>query len=189
MAKPYGKPVANCPHCSKPIGVDHPYSYCMECDNTLPLALGDVIPFLAKRRSEELARREIENREASKEKLIRSIALTTAPSLEGFRVMKTLDVIAAECVLGVSIVREAFASLTDIAGGRSKSIQKSLAEAKMMCLYELRKQAFELGGNAVIAVDLDYSEISGGGKSMMFLVASGTAVQIQRLENRGIDAE
>jgi len=30
-------------------------------------------------------------------------------------------------------------------------------------------------------VVLDYSEISGGGKSMLFLVASGTAVIVEKL--------
>ncbi|MDD9883321.1 MAG: heavy metal-binding domain-containing protein [Gammaproteobacteria bacterium] len=33
-----------------------------------------------------------------------------------------------------------------------------------------------MGANAVIGVDLDYSEFSGGGKSTLFLAASGTAV-------------
>jgi hypothetical protein len=33
----------------------------------------------------------------------------------------------------------------------------------------------------VIAVDLDYSEFSGQGKSMMLLVATGTAVQLERV--------
>ena len=35
----------------------------------------------------------------------------------------------------------------------------------------------EVGGNAVIGVDLDYGEISGGG---LFLVANGTAVSLVR---------
>ena len=34
--------------------------------------------------------------------------------------------------------------------------------------------------NEVIGVDLDYSEFSGGGKSMLFLVASGTAVTFKK---------
>ena len=37
-------------------------------------------------------------------------------------------------------------------------------------------KAFALGGDAVIGVSLDYSEFSGGGKSMLFVVATGTAV-------------
>ena len=46
-------------------------------------------------------------------------------------------------------------------------------------MSELKKEADNIGANAVIAVDLDYSEISGGGKSMLFLVASGTAVKVE----------
>lgn len=42
--------------------------------------------------------------------------------------------------------------------------------------WTVRRQAHDLGANAVIGIDLDYSEFSGQGKSMLFLVASGTAV-------------
>ena len=37
-----------------------------------------------------------------------------------------------------------------------------------------------IGADAVIGVDLDYSEFSGGGKSMLFIVASGTAVKLKK---------
>jgi len=49
----------------------------------------------------------------------------------------------------------------------------------------LKKEALLTGANAVIGVDLDYSEISGGGKSMLFLVASGTAVIIEPIAKGG----
>ncbi|MBK6998662.1 MAG: heavy metal-binding domain-containing protein [Rhodoferax sp.] len=39
--------------------------------------------------------------------------------------------------------------------------------------------AGELRANAVIGVDLKYSEFSGGGKSMLFVVATGTAVIVK----------
>ena len=35
------------------------------------------------------------------------------------------------------------------------------------------------GADAVVGVDLDYSEFSGGGRSMLFIVANGTAVKLQ----------
>ena len=47
-------------------------------------------------------------------------------------------------------------------------------------MYELKKEAYEIGADGVIGVDLDYSEFSGGGKSMLFLVASGTAVTFKK---------
>ena len=47
-----------------------------------------------------------------------------------------------------------------------------------MALTELRREAHNLGADAVEAVDLDYSEVAGAGGPMMFLVASGTAIEI-----------
>ncbi len=107
------------------------------------------------------------------------ITITTAPSIDGFRVIRTLEVITAECVFGMNIFRDFFAAVTDIFGGRSSATQRVLRDARRTCLAELKKEADELGANAVIAVKLDYSEFSGGGKSMLFLVASGTAVVIE----------
>ena len=47
-----------------------------------------------------------------------------------------------------------------------------------MALYELKKEAYEVGANAVVGIDLDYVELSGAG-SMVMLVASGTAVKVE----------
>ena len=57
-------------------------------------------------------------------------------------------------------------------------MQDGLRKARILALQELRQEARELGAEAVVAVDLDYSEISGGGKNMLLLVASGTAVTL-----------
>jgi len=111
---------------------------------------------------------------------VSKIILTTAPSLEGYKVIETLEIITAECVYGMNMLRDIFASFTDIFGGRSESSQRVLRDARKTCLNELKKEASILGADAVIAVDLDYSEFSGDGKSMLFLVASGTAVKIEK---------
>lgn len=58
-------------------------------------------------------------------------------------------------------------------------MQQGLKEARTAALDELRAEALALGADAVVGIDLDYSEISGGGKSMLFLVASGTAVKLE----------
>ena len=44
------------------------------------------------------------------------------------------------------------------------------------------RAAIECEADAVIRVDLDYQEISGGGKSMLFLIASGKAVALEPLQ-------
>ena len=80
----------------------------------------------------------------------------------------------------MNIFRDFFAGMTDFFGGRSKASQKVLRDARKNCLQELRLEAVNIGADGVLAVDLDYSEISGKGKGMLFLVASGTAVKFKK---------
>ena len=87
------------------------------------------------------------------------------------------------CVFGSNIFRDLFAGIRDLVGGRAKGQQSVLRDAKNTCLRELEQVARECGADAVIGVDLDYQEISGGGKSMLFLVASGTAVVLEPLQD------
>lgn len=108
------------------------------------------------------------------------IILTTSSHLEGYRVTEHIDIVSAECVFGMNIIKDMFAGVRDFFGGRNKSSQDALRDARVACLDELREEAAQMGANAVIGIDLDYSEISGGGKSMLFLVATGTAVKVAK---------
>lgn len=108
------------------------------------------------------------------------IRLTTTMSFANHEVEEELDVITAECVFGMNVFRDFFAGLTDFFGGRSNASQKVLRDARKACLEELRIEAAEIGADGVVGIDLDYSEISGKGKGMLFLVASGTAVKFKK---------
>lgn len=116
-----------------------------------------------------------------------NIIVTTAHWIEGYRVEKTIDVISAECVFGMNLFKDLFAGITDLIGGRSSTSQETLRKARKICISELKQEAFNIGANAVIGVSLDYSEFSGQGKSMLFLVATGTAV-IQKKMGESKDA-
>ncbi|SCZ49048.1 heavy metal-binding domain-containing protein [Thiohalomonas denitrificans] len=112
------------------------------------------------------------------ESLSDKIIVTTEAVMQGYSVTRRFDVISSECVFGMNLFRDFFSGMRDLFGGRSAASQKVLRDARRICLMELRREALMLGANAVIGVDLDYSEISGGGKSMLFLVATGTAVNV-----------
>lgn len=116
----------------------------------------------------------IENQE------IQNIKITTTNNLPNFEIEEVLDVVTSECVFGMNVFRDFFAGMTDFFGGRSEASQKVLRDARNTCLYELKKEAYELGGDGIIGIDLDYSEISGKGKGMLFLVASGTVVKFKK---------
>lgn len=108
-----------------------------------------------------------------------AIILSTeaAPDLQ---VAQRLDIVTAEFAVGMGLLTDIFNAWRDVFGGRSKSYQNALKDARKAVLQELRREAHAIGADAVLGVSLDYSEISGGGKSMMFLVASGTAVKLAR---------
>ena len=109
-------------------------------------------------------------------KKVEKIVLTTAFSVSNRDIDYEIEVITSECVYGMNIFRDAFASARNIFGGRSDATQKVLSDLRETCLHELKLLAFDKGADAVIAIDLDYSEFSGG---MLFLVASGTAVKLK----------
>jgi uncharacterized protein YbjQ (UPF0145 family) len=111
-----------------------------------------------------------------KEAAINSIVLTTetAPNLN---ITKRIEIVTAECAFGMNIFKDLFAGVRDIVGGRSEAVQKTMRDSRKTALYELKKEAYEVGANAVVGVDLDYVELSNA-NSMVMLVASGTAVVI-----------
>lgn len=107
------------------------------------------------------------------------LKISTTPFIPCTKILRSIDVITAECAFGMNAFKDIFASLTDVIGGRSEAVQNTLRDARTTCLRELRMEAVRIGANAIVGVSLDYSEFSGAGKSMLFLVASGTAVLIE----------
>ena len=59
----------------------------------------------------------------------------------------------------MNIFKDLFAGVRDIVGGRSEAVQKTMRDSRKTVLYELKKEAYEVGANAVVGVDLDYVEL------------------------------
>jgi uncharacterized protein YbjQ (UPF0145 family) len=104
--------------------------------------------------------------------------VTTTATIEGKKVVKYLGIVTGEAIIGANIVKDFFAGVRDIVGGRSGAYEEGLREAKNIALAELQQNAAALGANAVLAVDLDY-ETMGSSGSMLMVSASGTAVLVE----------
>ena len=113
-------------------------------------------------------------------KKIDALVVTTAFTVANKEIDSEIGIVTGECVLGMNIFLDVFAEFTDTFGGRSKKTQNRLRELKEKCLEEIKIEAVDMGADAIIGLDLDYSEFSGKGKSMLFLVASGTAVKLKK---------
>ena len=104
--------------------------------------------------------------------------VVTTNAVEGKRITKYLGIVSGEAILGANIFKDMFAGIRDIVGGRAAAYEEELRKAKDIALQEMSMQATSLGGNAVIAVDLDYETIGVNG-SMLMVSASGTAVVLE----------
>jgi uncharacterized protein YbjQ (UPF0145 family) len=104
--------------------------------------------------------------------------ITTTNTIEGKRIAQYYGLVSGETIIGANIVKDLFASITDIVGGRSSAYEQTLKEAKETALQEMTQEAQRLGANAIIGVDLDYETLGSGG-SMLMVTACGTAVRIE----------
>ncbi|TXH71360.1 MAG: heavy metal-binding domain-containing protein [Thiothrix sp.] len=104
--------------------------------------------------------------------------ISTTPTIEGKRITKYCGVIAGEAILGANIVKDLFAGIRDLVGGRSGTYERELQRAREIALQELQERAQELGANAVVGIDIDY-EVLGSSGSMLMVSASGTAVVLE----------
>lgn len=98
--------------------------------------------------------------------------VTTTPSVEGYQIAEYKGIVVGEAILGANVIRDVFAGITDILGGRSGAYEAELGRARETALREMEERAAELGATAVVGVDLDYEVIN----NMLMVSASGTAV-------------
>lgn len=104
--------------------------------------------------------------------------ITTTPSIEGKKITGYLGLVHGDTILGANIVRDLFASITDIIGGRSGAYEEELKKAKNHSMEEMIAEATRLGAHAIIGIDFDYETVGGKG-SMLMVNVSGTAVTLE----------
>lgn len=106
------------------------------------------------------------------------IITTTTNNVEGFDIKTYYQPITSNVVVGTNLFSDISASFSDVFGGRSSSYEDKLNKMYSEAFDKLKKQADSLGANAVIGINVDIDEISGGGKQMFMVSVSGTPVYI-----------
>jgi uncharacterized protein YbjQ (UPF0145 family) len=112
------------------------------------------------------------------ERVIAPIVLTTTPTVDGFRIARYIDIESVEIVMGTGAWSEAGGDVTDFLGTRATDFEKKIRKARKTAVDKLRFLAAERGGNAVVGVDLDFTEFSSNRVGVM---ANGTVVVVERI--------
>lgn len=106
------------------------------------------------------------------------MVITTTNSVEGKRVIAYKGIVFGEVITGINFIKDFTAGISDFFGGRSKTYESEMIEARINALRELEERAYSLGANAVIGVKIDY-ETLGQNNGMLMVTAAGTAVVVE----------
>jgi len=101
--------------------------------------------------------------------------VTTTPQIEGKTITEYKGLVFGEVIAGVNLVKDIFASITDIFGGRSGTYENELIAARESALKEMIQRAYAMGANGIVGTDVDY-EVLGQNGGMLMVSVSGTAI-------------
>ena len=106
--------------------------------------------------------------------------VTTTDVIQGAVIENYLGIVTAEVVYGTNALRDFFAGIRDILGGRTASYERVFEKGQLEAIEELKKRALKLGADAVVGikVDTDTINIDEGG-ALLLITATGTAVKLQ----------
>jgi len=102
--------------------------------------------------------------------------VTTTPTIEGRRIVEYKGIVSGEAIMGANVIRDLFAGIRDIIGGRAGAYEEKLNEAKNIAISEMVERARAMGANAIVGVTLDYEEMREG---MLMVCCFGTAVLVE----------
>jgi len=104
-----------------------------------------------------------------------NMIVTTTPGVDNRPVVAYLGLVSGQAIFGANFIKDFFAGIRDVVGGRSGSYEKVLRGGREEALADMVAEARELGADAVVGVDLDYETIK---DTMIMVTATGTAVKL-----------
>jgi uncharacterized protein YbjQ (UPF0145 family) len=105
--------------------------------------------------------------------------ISTTDVIQGAVVESYLGIVTAEVVYGSNALRDFFAGIRDIIGGRTASYERVFERGQRDAIAELEQRAERLGANAVIGVRLETDTINLDETGVLLLItAAGTAVKL-----------
>ena len=107
-------------------------------------------------------------------------SIITSENTVDFQIENRISIVSAQCIFGINILKDMFTFVRDIVGGRVNSLENGLDEATKKVLDELREKAYHLGGDAVIAANIEHTYNNANSGSILSVFATGTVVTIKK---------
>ena len=104
--------------------------------------------------------------------------ITTTNDLPGYQVEEVLGEVFGLTVRSRNVGSQIGAGLKSLVGGELKGMTKALADSRAQVIERLTEEAQSRGGNAILAMRFDTSEMGG---TWTEICAYGTAVRIRKI--------
>jgi uncharacterized protein YbjQ (UPF0145 family) len=118
------------------------------------------------------------NKDQKDDVLAQAPIMMTTQDQSGLEVAAHISVISAQCAFGVRVFNDIFASVQDVVNGRATAVEKTMQDGVDLVLDDLKKQAFDLNADAVIALSVQFTPIGYGTSNMTLVSGIGTAVKL-----------
>lgn len=106
--------------------------------------------------------------------------ITTTDTIQGVEIQAYLGIVTAEVVYGTNALRDFFAGIRDVIGGRTGSYEQIFERGQRDAIAELERRAQRLGANAIVGVEVDTGTINVDQSGVLLLItATGTAVKLR----------
>ena len=114
---------------------------------------------------------------------MQEVIVTTTNNIEGYIILKYLEPVTSNVVIGTGIISDLFAGISDLIGTRSNNYQEKFKEMYKISVNQLKEEAIKIGANCILGMKTDLDEISGKGMQMFMINSIGTAVIIEKKED------
>ncbi|MFO8008433.1 MAG: heavy metal-binding domain-containing protein [Candidatus Brocadiia bacterium] len=104
--------------------------------------------------------------------------MVTTPILQGVEIEEYLGPVIVRDVRAINVIRDFFTRFRDFFGGRSGAYQEVLDDMFHDLLTEMRRQAEDMGADAVVGLRVDFESVGAKRTSLVMGVVQGTAVRI-----------
>ncbi len=103
--------------------------------------------------------------------------VTTSSTLEGYVIDEYLGVVSGHVVIGPGFFSSFNATMADWTGSEADIYTDKLDTAQIVAQKRAIQKAIQLGGNALIAIDIEHTTFF---RDLMGVVVTGTSVKVHK---------
>lgn len=105
--------------------------------------------------------------------------VSTTDTIQNQVITDYVDIVTAEVIYGTNALKDFFAGIRDMFGGRTGGYERVFEKAQLEAIAELKKRAKKLNADAIIGIKIDTGTINVDQQGVLLLVtATGTAVKL-----------